>query len=90
MELTDTELELIARSRVSKPYKRRIYIASAIAVITIIGAGSPGGTHIWQMITVPSVAAAYFIFVMWQGKSLEQAATKTYQELQSEIGEQKA
>jgi Ca2+/Na+ antiporter len=90
MELTNKDLEILARVRVSKPYKRRIYIASFLTVAAIIGAGAPGGTHIWQMVAVPLIAAVYFIYTIWQSKALDTASQKQVKEWQNEIADQKA
>jgi 4-hydroxybenzoate polyprenyltransferase len=89
MQLTIKDLEIIARARVSKPYKKRICIASAVTVAAIIGAGLPGGSHIWQLVLVPSVAAIYFIYAIWQGKALDRASQKQIMEWQNELENKK-
>lgn len=86
MEINDNkELKLIARYRVSPPYRKRMYVASIIAGAAIIGSSIPSGRGTWQIIVWAVVMALYIIYVAKQHSAIDYKAMQLFREFKREL-----
>lgn len=66
MELTEKELEIIARRRVEKPYTKRMGIAFGVMMAAAWTLIPFEGLGVWRVVAVLIMAAAYVVYAGWQ------------------------
>jgi hypothetical protein len=71
MELTEKELEIIARRRVEKPYTKRMGIALGVMLAATWALIPFEGLGEWRIVGLLIMAAAYMVYAGWQLRLLE-------------------
>jgi hypothetical protein len=85
MELTDKELEIIARRRAEKPYTKRMAIALGLTFIAVWATIPFEGLGIWRVIAAGIMALAYVVYSGWQVRLWEKATRKLKSDMDNEL-----
>lgn len=85
MELTDKELEIIARRRAEKPYTKRMGIAFGILLATAWLIIPFEGLGAWRLLALSVFVLSYIVYAGWQMRLWEKATRRLKSDMDNEL-----